>query len=234
MIEAKNLSCGFKESILSNINISFEPAEIVIIMGANGVGKSCLLQTLAGVIPSLKGQVLNLDSSYHNRARQISYAAQDAIQNSSILVGDYLALVAPINENFKSQLIESLELLTFMDKPLAFLSGGQRQKARLVATLIQDAQSYLLDEPTNSLDPKPVDGLTNCLRSIASCNKNVIIVTHDLMFALQVGTRFIGLKNESLLFDCKIDSLRSKQYLDILFDRKFRWHEVSDGEWSIW
>lgn len=234
MIEAKNLSCGFKKNILTNINISFKPAEIVIIMGPNGVGKSCLLQTLAGVIPSTKGQILNLDPNYHIRARQISYAAQDAIQNSSILVGDYLALVAPINENFKPQLIENLELLPFMDKPLAFLSGGQRQKARLAATLLQDAQSYLLDEPTNSLDPKPVDGLAHCLRSIASSNKNVIIVTHDLMFALQVGTRFIGLKHESLLFDCKIDSLRNKQHLDVLFDRKFRWHEVNHGEWSIW
>tara|TARA_R110000868_G_scaffold117600_15_gene312590 strand:+ start:90368 stop:91081 length:714 start_codon:yes stop_codon:yes gene_type:complete len=235
ILQSQKLSCGFNKTraVLENVNLGFHSSEIVFILGPNGIGKSCLLQTLSGVIPPLSGELPHLDLSAVERAKLISYCAQEVIESSDLLVEDYLALIIPSQKSLYDLVLNGLELHEFLKKPLINLSGGERQRVRLGASLLQDSKVYLLDEPTNSLDPKPVQSLSTLLSSLRKINKSCVIVSHDLNFAINTGTRFIGVDQQKIVFDCDRSSLRDNKLLEQLYRVDFHWAQVSDSKWAL-
>lgn len=226
MIEVRSLSCGFEQPVLEGLNLTFLGNEIVAILGPNGAGKSCFLQTLAGVIPPIKGEIAGIVREPRLRSMQLSYAAQEAIQPVSMKVSEYFDLVIPLDLEHRNYIVEQMEVTEYLDRSLSKLSGGERQRVRLVATLIQNAKFYLLDEPTNSLDPRPTENLLKVIKKLYLAQKSFFLVSHDLNLSLQMATRFIGFKNGSILFDCNLPELKQKDYLDQLFDKSFQWFEA--------
>ncbi|MBH47187.1 MAG: hypothetical protein CME71_03350 [Halobacteriovorax sp.] len=235
ILQTQNLVCGFNKSspVLEGIDFSVAKAEIIFILGPNGIGKSCLVQTLSGVISPIAGEAPHLELSAMERAKLASYCAQEVIESSDLLVENYLSLITPTHKSLFDLVVKELEIKPFLSKSLIKLSGGERQRVRLGACLLQDSKVYLLDEPTNSLDPKPIQNLSRLLLELKELSKSSVIVSHDLGFAINTGTRFIGIDQKRILFDCDQSTLREKKLLDQLYSVNFNWAQVSDSRWAL-
>ena len=231
MIGLSRADVGFNQTILNSINLAFHPGEIVFILGANGTGKSCLLQTLIRGRELLAGEIYGVAKNALERSLQISYAAQENIASAPITGQQYLDLICP--RWCEDEIVQALNVSNLLGRSISKLSGGERQRLRLAAALLQKSQYYLLDEPTNSLDPKPSLDLSLLIKSLNRQGAAFIIVSHEINFALKTGQRFIGLKNSQVLFDDSLQNLREKQLLDQLFDRNFSWHQDQEGQWGV-
>lgn len=233
MIKLCALECGYQTIVLRNLDIEFSVAETVVLLGANGSGKSCLLETIVGKIEPLKGHVEGVPKAPKELAKILAYAEQSPIEGHQLKVKDYFSLIEPKDLVQTRELVEYFSLTELLQRPLYALSGGQRQLVRLCATLMQEARFYLLDEPTNSLDPRPVELLLKRIKQMRQAGKSFILVTHELPFAVALGERFIGLKDEKIIFDCDVEELEDNRHLDQLFERRFEWVKLSDGRKTL-
>lgn len=235
MISCKDMTCGFSIPILENISFEFNLGEVVVFLGPNGAGKTCFLQTLCGVLKPISGNVIGLSDDFRTRAEQVSYAAQHSISLSEITVASYLELISPQDKESREYIFSQLEIEQLLHKPIAKLSGGERQRVRLAATLVQKSELYLLDEPTNSLDPKPIQSLTRVIEYLSNKERCFGIVTHDLSFALGISQRVVGVKDQGIAFDCSKEELREHKHLDRIFERDFSWQKIDGGEkWLVY
>lgn len=235
MISCESLTCGFSDAVIQNVNIQLNANEIVIFLGPNGAGKSCLIQTMCGVLKPLAGNVSGLSESFEARAKQVSYAAQHPISLSELSVRSYLDLITPCDKENQDFIFTELEVKSLFSKPIAKLSGGERQRVRLAATLAQHSQVYLLDEPTTSLDPKPISSLVRVIKHLKSNGRSFGVVTHDLGFALEIADRYVGIKEQTIAFDCTKEQLREDNLLNSIFERDFKWQQVDGGaQWLVY
>ena len=191
------------------------------------------MHTIAGVLKPKAGKVDGVHSQIELRATDLSYCYQSPLQNSLIFVGDYLKLIHPLDIQMLEQLIALFSLVPLMSKPVAKLSGGEKQRVKLVSCLAQKSSTILLDEPTTALDPFFVDQLIASINLLKSQGVSFLIASHDLSFAIKVGDRFLGLKDYSLKFDTTIESLRNENHLNTLFSKKFEWLETKQGSFVL-
>lgn len=229
MIKLQAINAGYEHNCLENISFELMNNEVSLLLGTNGAGKTCLLHTIAGVLKPKAGKVDGVHSKLELRATDLSYCYQSPLQNSLILVGDYLKHIHPLDKQRLEQLIELFSLAPLMSKPVAKLSGGEKQRVKLVSCLAQDSRTMLLDEPTTALDPFFVDQLIVAIHFLKNQDVSLLIASHDLLFAIKVGDRFIGLKDRRLVFDTTIEGLRNDNHLNNLFNKKFEWLETKQG-----
>ncbi len=233
MIKLTALTCGYNAPALVDIDLEFSRAEITVLLGPNGSGKSCLLETIVGKLSPLHGAMAGLPQKAQELARFLSYADQHPIEGHGLSVFEYFSLIEPKDRKLAQELVGYFELDQLLPRPLHALSGGQRQLVRICATLMQDSDYYFLDEPTNSLDPRPVELLLNLIKRMALAGKSFVVVSHELSFAVAVGERFIGLKDQKVLFDCEREELEDNRFLDTLFERRFHWFKAPDGRSAL-
>lgn len=233
MIKLENLSVGHQSTCLESLNIGFTKNEITLFLGSNGIGKSCLLNTMCGSLSPLGGRVNGLSSDLYERSREISYCYQSSLQDSLMTVKDYLSLISPFRDNLYGDFVKMMGVEKLLNQSIGMISGGEKQRVKILSCLLQDSKMILLDEPTNSLDPFYVDQLIACLRILKKSDCMILLATHDLNFAIKIGDRFIGFKDKTILFDCTLESLIQNQTLDSLFEKKFEWYKNSNGDYSL-
>ncbi len=145
--------------------------EVIGVVGENGVGKTSFVKLLAGVE--------SLDAGTIPFSAKVSYKPQ-YLEASSVLVATVLERAL---ERFEVQLIRPLELKGLLTRKLDELSGGELQRVAIARCLSQDAELFLLDEPSAYLDIEQRLALSRILRDFASQNsKTVLVVDHDLLF----------------------------------------------------
>ena len=233
MIKLQESNAGFDQACLQGISFDLALNQITMLLGTNGVGKTCLLHTIAGVLKPLAGKLEGIHSQVNLRAADLSYCYQTPLQKSLIRVGDYLKLIQPLDKARLDLLCDLFTLNDLLEKPIAKLSGGEKQRVKLVSCLAQKATSMILDEPTTALDPYYVDQLIAVLDKLKKEGLSFLIATHDLSFAIQVGDRFLGLKESKIQFDSNRDELRTHHYLNHLFNKKFVWLENKQGSYVL-
>lgn len=189
----------------------------MILSGRNGVGKSTLLKTLAGLLPVLSGSVsiqniaLPVSDSnkfsffcsnqhFHDLSQVLAYTNTERIKEDYISVGDlirygqYPYLTQPSakhNQDLFDETVNMLGLEPLLSKYLNVISDGEWQKANIARTLLQDTPVILMDEPSAFLDYEAKSQLFGELKNIASAkNKLIIVSTHDLDLANRHGTHF--------------------------------------------
>ena len=169
MIELQHLTVGYGEkAILSDINQSLREGQMVCLLGANGVGKSTLLRTLAGFLPPLSGKVMLegrdlLSFSLSERSRAVSVVLTERVEVPYMKVEDlvgmgrspYTGFFGTLTKEDKTIIGDAIELVGITDlvgRTIDTLSDGERQKALLAKALAQQTPIILLDEPTAFLD----------------------------------------------------------------------------------
>lgn len=181
---------------LDSTNVSFETNKLTLIMGPSGSGKTTLLSILGFVIYPTTGDVFYKETHVNNLKE--SDLAQLRLHEIGFVFQQF-NLIEPLNalENVMQPLIlqgitkkeaivrasralEEVGLSTKMKTLPKRLSGGQKQRVAIARALVTNPAMILCDEPTASLDAKSATSIMQELKTLASKNKAVIIVTHDL------------------------------------------------------
>lgn len=188
VIELKNLSIGYEKSnpILTNINFTFEDNKIYGILGKSGLGKSTLLQTIAGLIKPLDGEILfngePLRSARENDIVMLfqNYTCFDWLNElENVLIAKRVkGPVTPTDISNAKYWLKAVGLGE--NKYPTQLSGGMRQRLALARTLFMNPAVVLMDEPLSALDEKTRKDMQNLILKDHEQDKNIIImVTHS-------------------------------------------------------
>lgn len=194
-LEIENLDIGYKDkTIATNINLEIERGQKIAVLGDNGQGKTTLLKTLAGELPTINGTF----KWGHNI--KIAYYAQHipATLMCDETVKEYLKRVSP-KDVTEQAIFEMAGNFLFkkeaLDKKIPVLSGGEKARLCLAQILLEKNQVILLDEPTNHLDFETVEALAMAL---GDSNVTVIFVSHNRTFVEIVANGIIEVKNGSV------------------------------------
>lgn len=173
--------------IFDDVSCGISEGEKIGVIGINGTGKTILLRVLAGLEQPDEGQVITQNGI------RIAYLQQNPAFPEEKTVLSYVTDgMWDMDWTLQSEAKSMLNQLGILDheQPLAELSGGQRRKAALVRTLVQDFDVLLLDEPTNHLDNEMLTWLEDYLNRYKG---TVIMVTHDRYFLDRVSNRILEL-----------------------------------------
>lgn len=213
-------------TLFDNFNLVIDEGEFVSVIGSNGSGKTTLLNIICGSMPIDSGNVYFNDQnitkhSEHKRAKIMGRVFQEprmgTCPNLTILENMSLAdnknkpfgLSMGVNKkrlDYYKTLVEEcgLGLENRMNVPVGSLSGGQRQALALVIANMTDIKMLILDEHTAALDPKSselVMKLTD--KFIKKSNITTLMVTHNLRFAIEYGSRLIMMHEGKCIVDIK-------------------------------
>lgn len=196
------------EPVLRGLSFEISKGERVSVLGANGCGKSTLLKMLAGLIVPREGGFTAFGRpvgpggagmdlrEYH---RRVGFIFQDSeVQLFCSTVYEELAF-GPLQlgmdrEALKKRIGELARMLgieSLLKKAPFRLSGGEKKKVAIGSVLVLNPDVLILDEPTNSLDPRSQTWLLNLLRTLGEAGKTLIFATHNLALVPEVSDRAI-------------------------------------------
>ena len=165
---------------------SLNKNEIIGVLGENGIGKTSFVKVLAGLI--------DVDSGEIDSEVKVAYKPQYLETDSSQLVMEYLDLAV---KNYQNQLIKPLEVEKLLMKKLSELSGGELQKVSIVKCLSQEAELFLLDEPSAYLDVEQRLLISKVIKNLTAEREiTVLVVDHDLMFLDYLSDRLVVFTGE--------------------------------------
>ncbi|HON13713.1 MAG TPA: amino acid ABC transporter ATP-binding protein [Treponema sp.] len=192
--------------VLRGISTSFEKGDVAVIIGPSGSGKSTFLRCLNLLETPTSGQVIfegvditraGHDLDLHRRKMGMVFQLFNLFPHMTVL--DNITL-APIKlrglskEEAENRAMELLKRVGLTDKALvhpAKLSGGQKQRIAIVRALAMQPDVMLFDEPTSALDPEMVGEVLEVMRDLAAEGMTMIVVTHEMRFAREVGKRIL-------------------------------------------
>ena len=204
---------------LSGVTLSILEGETFVFLGPNGSGKSTVLKIICGLVNPTEGNALILGSKAFNltnsQKRNISFLPQRTLFPPSLTVREILSFYAALRGVPNSRIEDVTALVGLNEKAtqekfISELSGGMTQRLALAVTCLADAQVFLLDEPTASLDPEGVLLFRSLVKKLKERRKTVIITTHLLDDALELADRIAVLVAGELRCLINVEELRSR------------------------
>jgi iron complex transport system ATP-binding protein len=197
-MQTENLSIGYVKNkvpheLFEGLNLHMERGKLVCFMGPNGIGKSTLIRTLAGLHPPLNGKLTpqNEKTVALVLTEQVTATKMTARELVSYGRYPYLNWVARLSYHDQEKIDQSLQQLhiaDLADKKISELSDGQMQMVMIARALAQETPLLLLDEPTAHLDLNNRVAIMKLLKKLArDTHKAVLVATHELDLALQTA-----------------------------------------------
>lgn len=185
-LSLRNFTClRRKTPVFDPIDLDVPRGCVVGVMGDNGVGKSTLLRSLAGLERTMTGAVTLDGTELDRRARQraCSLVMQDVNhQLFSDSVRNECELAAPSADERIGEVLAALDLDLLEDRHPMALSGGQKQRLAVACALLAGREVLLLDEPTSGLDFGHMVEVSTLVKRLAAQNLCIVVVTHDCEF----------------------------------------------------
>jgi len=210
----------YSNAILEEISFRLEAGKHLIILGANGVGKTTLAKLLCGLIPAseITIQGMHPSSVYGSkRAKAINYIPPKLeVFDAFITVRDYLSLGALDGSLSIDEAMERLGIQHLSDQFCISLSSGEAQLLMIASALLHHASYTIFDEPTANLDPQKMQTLFGILKAEQDLQSKIII-THNLDFAYQLGFDILYLAEKRIQFQGTSSDFFSTENLDRLY-----------------
>lgn len=216
-IEAKNIYKTFDNMhVLKGINLKVNDGEVVVLVGASGSGKSTFLRCLNLLAAPTSGSVLidgvditdpSVDLNQIRRKVGMVFQSFNLFENMTVIENIKLAPKKLLHvsdaaaEKEARQLLKRVGLLDKADMMPKYLSGGQKQRIAIARALAMHPEAILFDEPTSALDPEMIGEVLDVIRDLAKDGLTMVIVTHEMSFAREVGTRMIFLDRGKIIED---------------------------------
>ena len=215
MIKINDLYKSFNnKKVLNGITEEIDEGEVVVVIGPSGSGKSTFLRCLNLLETPDSGEV-SIDGEQINRPgvdidrlrRKMGMVFQHFNLFPHMTVMENITL-APMKvnglsaEEAKSKAMELLERVGLAEKANdypASLSGGQKQRIAIARALAMDPEIMLFDEPTSALDPEMVGEVLDVMKQLAKNGMTMVVVTHEMGFAREVGTRLLFIDEGKVL-----------------------------------
>ena len=215
MISVKNLCISFGDhQVLKDINEHIAPGEKIVIIGPSGSGKSTFLRCMNLLERPTSGQIIfdGIDitdpKTDINKVRQhmgMVFQHFNLFPHKTIMENITLApvrLKLMKSEEAKEEALRLLKLVNLEEKADAYpgqLSGGQKQRIAIVRSLAMKPKMMLFDEPTSALDPEMVGEVLEVMKNLADQGMTMAVVTHEMGFAKEVGTRVMFMDEGRIL-----------------------------------
>ncbi len=239
----------FRKVLLPPLNASASAGELIAVIGKNGIGKSTLLGTIAGLRPLLGGMVRIDGRNIHEYSRmqlsgKVGYISTEIVKVSNLRVYDLVALgrfphtdwfgrIDTASHKAVMDAIMKTGMSEFIDRPVTELSDGERQRAMIAMVLAQDAVILVMDEPTAFLDISSKYEVMNLMHDLArKRNKTIIYSTHDFYMAVSQADKIWLMLDDGLLEGAPEDIMISGSFKN-LFDESKVSFNTQNGSFSL-
>ena len=217
-IIVKKLEKSFEnQKVLRGIDLEIQDGETVVLVGSSGSGKSTFLRCLNLLNVPDKGQIFvdgqeitNPKTNLNKLRAKVGMVFQsfNLFENLNIIENIKLAprkVLHLSNKQAEKEAMELLKRVGLANKAYDYpknLSGGQKQRVAIARALAMHPEVILFDEPTSALDPEMVGEVLEVIKDLAKdYSRTMVIVTHEMSFAREVGTRLIFLDKGKIIED---------------------------------
>ena len=231
LIQVKDLKKYYKgERIkaLDGVTVDINRGDVMVVIGPSGSGKSTFLRSLNLLEVPTAGSIIfegvditqkkgpdgkKLDIDLHRQKMGMVFQHFNLFPHMTILQNMTLAPVQVKNvpqAEAEKKALELLERVGLRDRADAYpiqLSGGQKQRVAIVRALAMEPDVMLFDEPTSALDPEMVGEVLDVMRELAREGMTMVVVTHEMGFAREVGNRVLFMADGKLLEEGSPDSI---------------------------
>lgn len=229
MLNVESLHVAYGQSeVLHGLDFKVKPGEIVAIMGRNGMGKTTLMKSLMGLVPTKSGsvsvesgEITNLKS--HERvAKGMAFVPQGRMIFSTMTVEENIetGLTVTGERKVPSELYEIFPVLLEMKhRRGGNLSGGQQQQLAIARALASKPKVLLLDEPTEGIQPSIIKEMARTLKRIRDERGLSIVVSEQVLsFALDIADRVLVIENGEIVHEedrATIDEAKVASFLSV-------------------
>jgi polar amino acid transport system ATP-binding protein len=217
LIEAVGVNKHFGPAhVLKDVSTRFFQQEVAVIIGASGSGKSTFLRTLNRLEKHDSGRIvvdgIELNDSVKNLdaiRREVGMVFQQfnlfphlsALENVTLAPRKVRGTPAAEARRAAEELLAKVGLAEHAHKHPHQLSGGQQQRVAIARSLAMQPKVMLFDEPTSALDPEMIKEVLDVMKDLARAGMTMIIVTHEMSFAREVGDRILFFDQGRLLVE---------------------------------
>ncbi|MCJ2372346.1 amino acid ABC transporter permease/ATP-binding protein [Pseudomonas sp. RGM 3321] len=214
--------------VLKGIDLLVRPGEVISIIGPSGSGKTSLIRTINNLASIDQGEIVLFGNDFirageradspviRQGIRRIGMVFQNfnlfphrTILDNVILAPRYHGLASTAQLRRKGHaLLDRVGLLAHADKYPHQLSGGQQQRVAIARALAMEPDIMLFDEPTSALDPELVGDVLNVIRDLAAEGMTMLIVTHEMDFALSISDRIVFMESGHVVTDASPATIR--------------------------
>ena len=199
---------------LDGVSVDIKKGEVVVVIGPSGSGKSTFLRCLNLLEVPTGGQILfngvditdkSCNINLHRQKMGMVFQHFNLFPHMTILRNMTLAPVKLLHksqEEADAQALKLLQRVGLGDRGNAYpaqLSGGQKQRVAIVRALMMEPEVMLFDEPTSALDPEMVGEVLDVMKELAHTGMTMVVVTHEMGFAREVGNRVLFLDQGKLV-----------------------------------
>ena len=218
MINVENLSKNFGNlKVLKNISTTINKGEVISIIGPSGSGKSTFLRCINKLEEPTEGHIyidgmdlMDKNTDINKIRERVGMVFQHFNLFPNMTVLENLTLSPTIvkkesKEEAEKYALYLLQKVGLSDKANSYpnqLSGGQKQRIAIARALAMKPEVILFDEPTSALDPEMIKEVLDVMRNLAKEGMTMLIVTHEMGFARNVGNRILFMDNGEIIEDC--------------------------------
>ncbi|HZJ18895.1 MAG TPA: ABC transporter ATP-binding protein [Pricia sp.] len=216
MIQIQNLHKKFgKNEVLIGLDLNIERGGIFAVLGPNGSGKTTLIKGILGMVVPNQGTISIDGNSIKNKWKYregINYLPQIANFPGNLKVKELIRMIKDLRQkkSDEEKLIALFGLEPFLDKKLATLSGGTKQKVNIVLAFMFDNPLIILDEPTSGLDPMAMIRLKELIQKEKKKGKTILVTSHIMQFVEEIADEIVYLLEGKIYFKGSIAALKKQ------------------------
>ena len=231
LIQVKNLKKyynGDKIKALDGVSVDINKGDVMVIIGPSGGGKSTFLRSLNLLEQPTEGSIIfegvditkkkdengkKLDIDLHRQKMGMVFQHFNLFPHMTILQNMTLApmkVKGLTQQEAEAKALELLDRVGLKDRADAYpiqLSGGQKQRVAIVRALAMEPDVMLFDEPTSALDPEMVGEVLDVMKELARDGMTMVVVTHEMGFAREVGSRILFMAGGQLVEEGSPDQI---------------------------